>query len=76
MDVFYHCRYCGTQVGCITRRAFDVAQLGFNILNNQERSEFIKYNDNGCINVYTICEDCQEALELNPELHQFDLFIQ
>jgi len=76
MDVFYYCRYCGTQVGHIKNQTFDVSQVGFKILNSQERSEFIKYNDKGYVNVSTVCEDCQEALELNPVLHQFDSFIQ
>ncbi|GGE54036.1 anti-sigma-F factor Fin [Pullulanibacillus camelliae] len=76
MDVFYHCRYCGTQVGHIKNSMFDTSQLGFDMLNNQERAELIKYNEQGHINVSTICEDCQEALENNPELHQFDSFIQ
>jgi hypothetical protein len=35
----------------------------------------ISYQPNGDIHVKTICEDCQEALTRNPELHQYEKFI-
>lgn len=50
--------------------------LGFHQLSDQERQEMISYNPNGDIHVKAICEDCQEALERNPDLHQHDTFIQ
>ena len=76
MDIFYRCRHCGTQVGHIKDSIFHTDQLGFNMLDSSERAELIEYNNNGHINVSTICEDCQEALERNPDLHQLDTFIQ
>ncbi|MFC4620367.1 anti-sigma-F factor Fin [Camelliibacillus cellulosilyticus] len=76
MDVFYHCRHCGTQVGHIQQQMFRTAELGFDMLDPKERVELIRYDANGHINVATICEDCQEALERNPDLHGLDTFIQ
>lgn len=76
MDVFYHCRHCGTQVGHISNDVFRTDQLGFDKLDPKERAELIHYDSNGHVNVSTICEDCQEALERNPDYHQFDNFIQ
>ncbi|WP_077614565.1 anti-sigma-F factor Fin family protein [Caenibacillus caldisaponilyticus] len=76
MDVYYHCRHCGKQVGHIRNDVFRTDQLGFDKLDPKERTELIHYDENGHINVSTICEDCQEALERNPDFHQFDTFIQ
>jgi hypothetical protein len=36
----------------------------------------IDYLPNGDIYVKTICEDCQEALDRNPDFHQCEKFIQ
>ncbi|GGH88020.1 hypothetical protein JOD43_004136 [Pullulanibacillus pueri] len=76
MEIYYRCRHCGVQVGHLKNDVFDTNHLGFNQLNSTERTELIEYNSKGHINVSTICEDCQEALERNPDYHQFDTFIQ
>ncbi|HET6871503.1 MAG TPA: anti-sigma-F factor Fin family protein [Sporolactobacillaceae bacterium] len=77
MEVLYHCRHCRTEVGRIKGDVFRTDQLGFNLLDNEERLNYISYDvPNGLINVSTICEDCQEALERNPDLHQLDNIIQ
>ncbi|TCP22543.1 uncharacterized protein DUF2757 [Scopulibacillus darangshiensis] len=76
MDVIYKCRHCGTKVGHIEANAFRTNDLGFDQLTAEERKDMIQYDDNGHIHVSTICEDCQEALERNPEFHQWDTFIQ
>ncbi|MBM7646461.1 hypothetical protein JOD45_002689 [Scopulibacillus daqui] len=76
MDVYYTCRHCGTKVGHIQGDAFHAHQLGFDHLTVEERETMIRYDHSGNIHVQTICEDCQEALERNPEFHQWDTFIQ
>jgi hypothetical protein len=77
MEVLYHCRHCGTEVGRIKGDVFRTDQLGFDSLDSEERINYISYDEpNGHINVSTICEDCQEALERNPDLHQLDNIIQ
>lgn len=76
MAVKYYCRHCQVMVGELEQSVLDSAQLGFHHLNEQERSDLISYQSNGDIHVKTICEDCQEALERNPEFHQLEKFIQ
>jgi len=76
MALHYHCRHCGVKVGSIDQISLDSEHLGFNQLTDDERQDMINYQPNGDIDVKTICEDCQEALERNPELHQYDNIIQ
>lgn len=75
MAVHYFCRHCGVEVGKIDNPLYSV-ELGFHHLTNEERKEMIEYLPNGDIHVKTICEDCQEALERNPDFHEIDNFIQ
>lgn len=76
MSLKYFCRHCGVMVGEVEQQKVHSERLGFNHLTEQERMEMIQYEPNGDIRVKTICEDCQEALERNPDLHQWDTFIQ
>ncbi|HET7629487.1 MAG TPA: anti-sigma-F factor Fin family protein [Bacillales bacterium] len=76
MAITYQCRYCGTQIGQLQNEFYHAEQLGFNHLTVEERREMIHYNDNGEVLVKTVCEDCQEALERNPDYHQLKSFIQ
>ncbi|RAK16560.1 uncharacterized protein DUF2757 [Anoxybacillus vitaminiphilus] len=76
MALHYYCRHCGTKVGTIDRMSLYSEQLGFHHLTDKERLEMISYLANGDIHIKTICEDCQEALERNPEYHLYEKFIQ
>ncbi|MEH7236339.1 anti-sigma-F factor Fin family protein [Bacillus sp. JJ1562] len=76
MSLHYHCRHCGVKVGSIDSLSLHSESLGFHQLTDQERQEMISYQTNGDIHVKTICEDCQEALQRNPDYHQFESFIQ
>ncbi|WP_044895792.1 anti-sigma-F factor Fin family protein [Bacillus alveayuensis] len=76
MALHYYCRHCGTKVGTINRMSVYSEQLGFHHLTDTERLEMISYLPNGDIQVKTICEDCQEALERNPEYYLYEKFIQ
>ena len=76
MALNYFCRHCGVQVGSINQMSVFSENLGFNHLSGHERQDMIDYQTNGDIHVKTICEDCQEALERNPDLHQYEKFIQ
>jgi Protein of unknown function (DUF2757) len=35
----------------------------------------VAYDVTGNIHITAICEDCQEALERNPDYHQYDFLI-
>ncbi|WP_027410135.1 anti-sigma-F factor Fin family protein [Anoxybacteroides tepidamans] len=76
MPLHYYCRHCGVKVGTINRVPLYSEQLGFHHLTEEERLDMISYLPNGEIHVKTICEDCHEALERNPELYQYEKFIQ
>lgn len=76
MSIHYLCRHCGVNVGIIDRKSVFSEQLGFHQLDNEERVDMISYQDNGDIQVKTICEDCHEALNRNPHFHENQTFIQ
>ena len=76
MALHYHCRHCGVKVGSIDSISVSSEQLGFHQLSNDERQEMITYQNNGDMHIKTICEDCQDALNRNPDLHQYESFIQ
>ncbi|MBM7606566.1 anti-sigma-F factor Fin family protein [Metabacillus litoralis] len=76
MALHYHCRHCGVKVGSLDNSLISSEQLGFTALTNAERQEMITYQQNGDIHIKTICEDCQDALNRNPDLHQYESFIQ
>ncbi|MDQ0216194.1 hypothetical protein J2S13_002634 [Oikeobacillus pervagus] len=75
MAIHYRCRHCGTNIGSIDQSAISTEQLGLQLLSTDERKEMVQYERNGDVNISTICEDCQESLERNPEFHQYDYFI-
>lgn len=76
MAIHYHCRHCGAKLGSIDSFSIHSETLGLHKLTEQERSEMVTYSQDGEIHITSICEDCQEALERNPDYHQFDFLIQ
>jgi Protein of unknown function (DUF2757) len=76
LAIHYHCRHCGTTVGTISNKSVHSEQLGIHKLTEEERMHMVQYQNNGDIHVRTICEDCQESLERNPDYHQLDYIIQ
>ncbi|WP_339149921.1 MULTISPECIES: anti-sigma-F factor Fin family protein [unclassified Sutcliffiella] len=76
MAIHYHCRHCGYKVGTIDSKSVFTEELGFHQLSDTERHEMITYQQNGDVHVKTICEDCQEALDRNPDWHDQERFIQ
>lgn len=76
MALHYFCRHCGVKVGSLDQTSVSSEHLGFQQLTDDERLDMITYESTGDIHVKTICEDCQEALERNPDLHQYERFIQ
>ncbi|OIJ14462.1 peptide ABC transporter permease [Anaerobacillus arseniciselenatis] len=76
MAIHYRCRHCGFDVGKIEEHNLNSEQLGFHQLDSNERTEMIEYDDDGHMHVKTICEDCHEALDRNPQFHENQTFIQ
>ncbi|RDI38412.1 anti-sigma-F factor Fin family protein [Falsibacillus pallidus] len=75
MAIHYLCRHCGTQIGSLDKFSVHTEQLGLHKLSDQERQEMVSYESNGDIQITSICEDCQEALDRSPALHEFDYLI-
>ncbi|KQL51378.1 hypothetical protein AN964_20605 [Heyndrickxia shackletonii] len=75
MAIHYFCRHCGTNMGILDNLSIHADHLGLNTLTNEERQDMISYESNGNIHIKSICEDCQEALTSNPELHAYDYLI-
>jgi hypothetical protein len=76
VSLHYYCRHCGTKVGSLDKLSLHSESLGLHQLTDDERREMVSYESSGDIHIKTICEDCQEALERNPDYHQYESFIQ
>ncbi|WP_221569253.1 anti-sigma-F factor Fin family protein [Alkalihalobacillus sp. TS-13] len=76
MAVYYSCKHCGVHIGKLDVSSTASTNLGFDHLSDQEREEYISYDDQGHVYVKSICEDCYEMLRRNPDLHALDTFIQ
>ncbi|WP_071393067.1 anti-sigma-F factor Fin family protein [Bacillus tuaregi] len=75
MAIHYHCRHCGVKLGSLDQVAVDSQRLGLHTLSDEERQDMVTYNSKGDIQIKSICEDCQESLEKNPEYYQNDFLI-
>ncbi|MGD6857716.1 anti-sigma-F factor Fin family protein [Bacillus infantis] len=75
MALHYHCRHCGMKMGTLDNMSMHAESLGFHKLNEEERQDMILYGSSGDIHITSICEDCQESLERNPDYHQNDYLI-
>lgn len=76
MTIHYHCRHCGTKLGSIDKTSIHSETLGLHKLTEQERREMVAYDPSGDIHITSICEDCQEAFERNPDYYQYGFLIQ
>ncbi|WP_075979829.1 anti-sigma-F factor Fin family protein [Bacillus massilinigeriensis] len=75
MAIHYHCRHCGVEIGTLENQSVDTNRLGFHKLTDDERLEMISYSSKGDIHIKSICEDCQELLQRNPDYYQYDFLI-
>lgn len=75
MAIHYHCRHCGVKIGSIDNVSIHSEQLGLHKLSDEERQDMVSYNQQGEINIISICEDCHEYLQRNPDHHQYDFLI-
>ncbi len=75
MSINYRCRHCGTDMGSLSQVSIHSDKLGIHKLTEEERLNMVNYEQNGDISIKTICEDCQESLERNPDYHGLDYII-
>lgn len=75
MTIHYHCRHCGVSMGKLDQLSVHSERLGLHTLSNEERQDMVSYDQQGDIHITSICEDCQEILQRNPDYHQYDFLI-
>ncbi|GGM36700.1 anti-sigma-F factor Fin [Paraliobacillus quinghaiensis] len=76
MAIKYKCHHCNHILGTLDHQYVETNALGLQHLSVEDRKEMIQYLSNGDIEIKTICEDCQDTLEQNPDYHALDSFIQ
>ncbi|GGB51134.1 anti-sigma-F factor Fin [Lentibacillus populi] len=76
MSIVYQCRHCGHVVGEVNQQLVDETMLGLDKLSAKDKREMIHYQQNGDVQIKTICENCEASLGANPQYHELDFFIQ
>ncbi|KGX85481.1 anti-sigma-F factor Fin family protein [Pontibacillus litoralis] len=76
MAIVYQCRHCKQRLAALAHEQVNANDLGLQHLSEQERLEMIQLHENGDMQVNTICEHCQEAIELHPHYHELESFLQ
>ncbi|SDJ17107.1 anti-sigma-F factor Fin [Natribacillus halophilus] len=75
MALYYHCRQCGTEMGIISASGKSYRDLGFGLLSQQDQEEMMNVDQAGHVHVDILCESCDEATALNPDLHEQTVWI-
>lgn len=73
MRIEYFCKHCQHQIGAINQpgwTAVDAQRFaGIELLTEVEQAQNVAYNSNEqTMYVQAVCDHCQRALELHPEL--------
>ncbi|MFD2761406.1 anti-sigma-F factor Fin [Lentibacillus juripiscarius] len=76
MPIIYQCRHCGHKIGQLDQQMVDASMLGLDQLSVEDRQDMVNYQENGDIQIKSICESCEESLGKNPQYHELDHFIQ
>jgi hypothetical protein len=63
-------------MGTIEQTTLETERLGLHKLSGEERLDMVSYDTEGNMHIKSICEDCQELLERNPDFHGQDYLIQ
>jgi hypothetical protein len=70
--VLYVCKHCDHLIGELNRPDWTYAEVeqfcGLNHLTPSERFESVSYPVSGVMRVRSVCDDCQRAVEANPEI--------
>ncbi|TES46873.1 DUF2757 family protein [Shouchella lehensis] len=69
MAVHYGCKYCQKQMATLEDQyTFD--ELGISKLGAVDQLESVRVTQEGDVHIAAICEDCYQAFQLNPLLHE------
>ncbi|WAH37331.1 anti-sigma-F factor Fin [Alicyclobacillus dauci] len=68
----YVCRYCKQPVGAVEEASWTyddgAERLGLHHLDTDHQREVIRAGETGSVQVQTVCEACEQAVNMNPEL--------
>jgi hypothetical protein len=54
----------------------DLEKIGWNVLSTEEKNQLMNYQQDQTVTLQSICENCQQLLDQNPQYHELDYFIQ
>ncbi|MFC7064158.1 anti-sigma-F factor Fin [Halobacillus seohaensis] len=61
MKIRYYCRQCEQQVGELDTKEVDASQIGSDVLNDSDDSQTIHMQNDGALDIRTLCDSCKEA---------------
>lgn len=68
----YICRYCKQPLGAVEQSSWSyddgMQTLGLNQLDSEHQREVIQSQATGAIQVQTVCDSCEQAVNMHPEL--------
>lgn len=75
MGIRYECKHCGTNIGEIGFEHYGSVQNSLTNWTDEEKNEMITHQ-NGNMNINTVCENCQEELQSNPNYYEYGHYVQ
>ncbi|WP_217588344.1 anti-sigma-F factor Fin family protein [Lentibacillus saliphilus] len=76
MAIIYKCSHCGHEIGRLDQRVVHTSMLGWDQLSEKDKRHMIHYQNNGDVQIRSICENCEQSLGQHPQYHELDHFIQ
>ncbi len=72
VQIEYVCKYCNHIMGELHQPDWNYAEVeqfcGLQQLSPSERFESVSYPSSDVVRVRTVCDNCQQAFESNPEI--------
>ncbi|SDC55489.1 Protein of unknown function [Pelagirhabdus alkalitolerans] len=75
MHVRYRCKHCFSILAELNHQRLTFEQLGFRYFTTEEQKQMTKKTESGVVDVFVICESCEDALKTYPDYHELDYFI-
>ncbi|MGM9987004.1 MAG: anti-sigma-F factor Fin [Bacillaceae bacterium] len=76
MSIRYYCRYCGSLLGTIQHEHINEISIVLEQLSDDEKKEILSFSKDGNILIKTVCENCEQTLDGNPNYYEYDTFLQ
>ncbi len=75
MGIKYQCKHCGTDIGEIGFEHFETVQTGLQKFTKEEQESSVSHEE-GNMQIQVVCDECQQALESNPQFYEYGHYIQ